>query len=96
MVKKDTIKYNNERVEKAEDENEIWKIVNDITNPKCDKKWILEEQGVTIEDDQEVAEVFNDFFITKIRDLKANIDQNKIEDPIITYLLTTYLLTYLL
>ena len=30
LVKNDTIKYNNERVEAAKDENEMWKIVKDI------------------------------------------------------------------
>ena len=83
MVKNDTIKYNDERVERAKDENEIWKIVNDNTNPKCEKKWSLEEDGEIVEDEQKVADVFNEFFIKKIRDLKENIDQNKVEDPLI-------------
>ena len=58
MVKNDTIKYNNERVEKAGDGNEIWKIVKDITSPKSDKQWVLIENGETLEDEKEIAEVF--------------------------------------
>ena len=33
-LKKDVRKFNNERVDKANDENEIWKVVNDISKPK--------------------------------------------------------------
>ena len=43
MVKNDSIQYNNVRVEKAEDENEIWKIVKDITNPNSETTWSLKE-----------------------------------------------------
>ena len=46
MIKNDTIKYNNERVEKAGDENEMWKIVKDIIAPKSDTKWSLIEEDV--------------------------------------------------
>ena len=28
------LNFNNARVEKAKDENEVWKIAKDITNPK--------------------------------------------------------------
>ena len=82
MVKSDTIKYNDERVEKACDENEIWRIVKEVTSPKNESKWTLIEEGKTINDEQEVAEIFNDFFINKISNIKDNIDQNRVEDPI--------------
>ena len=36
----------NERVEKAGDANEMWKIVKDITAPKSDTKWSLIEEDV--------------------------------------------------
>ena len=35
-----------------------------------------------IEDELEIAEIFNEYFINKNCDLKQNIDQNYIEDPI--------------
>ena len=82
MVKNDTIKYNDERVDKAANENEMWKIVKEVTSPKNDTKWSLIEDGKLIDDEIEVAEVFNDFFINKIKDIKTNIDSSKIEDPI--------------
>lgn len=83
LIKSDTIKYNNDRIEKAEDENEIWKIVNEVTNPKSESKWTLEENGEKVEDDLKIAEIFNEFFINKIKDIKDNIDQTKVEDPFI-------------
>ena len=55
--------------------------VKEITSPKNDKKWILIEEGVKIEEEHKVAKIFNDFFIKKISDLKDNIDQSKVEDP---------------
>ena len=81
LVKNDTIKYNNERIEKAGDENEIWKIVKEVTCPNGEKKWTLEENGESIEEESKISELFNDFFITKIQDIKANIDQTKVENP---------------
>ena len=35
-VRQDTIEFNEEKIEKAGDENELWKVVNDITNPKTE------------------------------------------------------------
>ena len=42
----------------------------------------LIEGGVTIEDDLEVAEIFNSFFVKKIETLKDNRDVSMIEDPL--------------
>ena len=81
QLKKDNININNERVKSADSENEIWKVVKDITNPKRDSNIVLVEDNKTIEDEREVAEIFNDFFIDKINLLKENIDQSKVEDP---------------
>ena len=33
-------------------------------------------------DSQVIANCFNDFFVTKIENLKSNIDKNLIEDPL--------------
>ena len=33
------------RVDKAENENEIWKIVSELAQPKAEKKWSLIEEG---------------------------------------------------
>ena len=81
-LKKDTRDHNNNRVDKANDENEIWKIVSDLNKPKANDGIILMENGVKIVKEDEVAEIFNEFFITKIQKLKDNIDPNYVEDPI--------------
>ena len=36
-IRKESKAYNNARVEKAKDENEIWKVVNDVINPNKEK-----------------------------------------------------------
>ena len=81
LVKSDTIKYNNTRVEQAKDENELWKIVKEITKPKEENKWSLKEENEIITDEADIAEIFNTFFIQKIQDIKENIDQSQAQDP---------------
>ena len=71
-------------MDKAGDEKEMWKIVNEIiTSPKSESTWRLNENGTIIEQESEIAEIFNSFFVDKIQDLKQNIDQNLLEDPLI-------------
>ena len=81
-VRQDTIEINEERIEKAGDENELWKIVNDITNPKAEASWKLEEEGRMIENEKEIADIFNDYFIEKIENLKRNINKEYVKDPL--------------
>ena len=66
LAKNETIKYNDERVEKANDENEMWRIIKDISNPKTEQKWSLKEGDDFIVDEMVIAETFNDFFIQKL------------------------------
>jgi hypothetical protein len=61
----------------------MWKVVKDITSSKSSSTISLVENGKKTEDEKEVAEVFNSFFVEKIQDLKNNIDQSKVEDPFI-------------
>ena len=82
MIKADVIKYNEERITKADDINEVWKVVSDIATPRVEAKMTLKENGKIIENESEVAEILNDFFITKIKDLKSSIDPQMKEDPI--------------
>ena len=81
-LKKDTIRNNNERIDKANDENEVWKIVKEISSPNRNNNIILNEDGIEITDGKEVAEIFNNFFIQKIEKLKDNIDISIVEDPL--------------
>ena len=61
-LKKDTINNNNERIDKANDENEVWKIVKEISNPNRNDNIILNEEGKEVTEEKEVAEIFNSFF----------------------------------
>ena len=36
-----------------------------------------------VSEEEEVAEIFNEFFVTKIKDLKSGIDPVLMEDPIV-------------
>ena len=65
LIKADVIKYNEERITKAEDSNEVWKIVNEIAKPRTATKLTLVEEGEQIEKEEDIAEIFNKFFITK-------------------------------
>ena len=47
----------------------------------AENEWSLKEEGEIITNETEIAEVFNEFFITEIQDLKGNIDPNGVEDP---------------
>ena len=81
-VRQDTIEFNDERIEKAGDENEIWKVVNDIIKPRSETKWKLEENGEEIEDEEKIADIFNDYFIEKIEKLKGNINKDYVKEPL--------------
>ena len=55
-----------------------------VLNPKKDAEWnISKEDGSEAHEDEEVAGLFNEFFIEKIELLKKNIDPNLIEDPLV-------------
>ena len=64
-LRKDNMNFNNERVKSAQDENEMWKVVKDITSPRSSATINLIEDGKIIEDEKEVADVFNSFFVEK-------------------------------
>ena len=81
-IRAESVKFNNERINKANSEKETWNIINDVTNPKNQTPWILKtEQGET-HDHSLIAETFNNYFNKKIVDLKNNIDPNLVEDPL--------------
>ena len=58
-LKKDTFQYNNDRIDKAQDENEVWKVVKEINNPNRNNNIILTENGEEVADEKVVAEIFN-------------------------------------
>ena len=53
-----------------------------MTNPKTDTKWKQKDNDREINNDREIAEVFNHYFKNKIEELKANIGQEYVRDPL--------------
>ena len=71
QIRKENIDFNNNRIENANSEGELWKIANEVMNPRGEVSWKIEKKsGKEITDDQEVAETFNEFFTDKIVQLK--------------------------
>ena len=48
LARQDSRDYNNKRIDSTKDENEAWKITNDIINPNKENNWSLK----TGEDDK--------------------------------------------
>ena len=80
QLKKDNMNFNSVTVKAANDENEMWKVVKEVTSPRSNSNITLIEGGVTIEDDLEVTELFDSFFAKKIETHKNNIDVSMVED----------------
>jgi hypothetical protein len=73
QIKKDTRQFNEERIGKAGDEKEIWKVVNEVIKPKEKNQWKLKEGEEVIEKEEEIANIFNNFFIEKSHYLRMEL-----------------------
>ena len=64
--------HNEKRIENANSDAELWRIASEVITPKKENEWSLkkEDESVTT-DHQEVANIFNNFFIQKVEDLKS-------------------------
>jgi hypothetical protein len=82
QIKKDTRQFYEERIDKAGDEKEVWKVVNEVIKPKEKIQWKLKEGEEVIEKEEEIAKIFNNFFIEKISLLKDGIDQKYVKEPL--------------
>ena len=82
QMRNDKIRMNGERIESAKDEKETWKIINEITNPQEKSAWKLVEDGVEVDDEQQIADKMNEFFVEKVAGLKKNIDKTMVKDPL--------------
>ena len=51
-------------------------------NPKKKNQWKLKEGEEVIEKEEEIANIFNNFFIEKISSLKDGIDQKYVKEPL--------------
>ena len=50
-IRRDKIQHNGERITKAKREDEVWKIINEVTKPREDKLWTLKEGEEEITDE---------------------------------------------
>ena len=61
----------------------MWKVVNDVLKPGKSSEWRLNLDNEITEDEEIIANAFNDFFIEKIVTLKEGINKNDIKDPLV-------------
>lgn len=82
QIRSDTLQQNGERISKAANEGESWKIVNEIIKPRSVNNITIHTAGGETNVESEVATALNNFFVEKINSLKANIDPNLVRDPL--------------
>ena len=82
QLRRDTLQQNGDRIERAGNEGETWRIINDIIKPRSSASLTVRTPEGEISDEEEIAEVFNQFFVNKINTLKANIDKSDQADPL--------------
>ena len=66
QIRKDNLDFNNNKIKEAKSEGELWRIANDVIKPNKQSTIKLRVNGNLIEEEQEVAEAFNDYFIEKV------------------------------
>ena len=50
--RQENIDFNNNRVNEAETEAELWKIANEVTNPKKQNEWAIELNGEIVKEEK--------------------------------------------
>ena len=55
---------NGKRIDEASNESEYWNVINDISKPKSETKWKLDDGICKTENEEEIAIRFNNFFFT--------------------------------
>jgi hypothetical protein len=81
QIRKENLDHNNNRVEEAKTESELWKITKEVTESKSENGWKININEVPTEDQSIIAETFNTYFIEKIENVKQNIDNEYKQDP---------------
>ena len=83
MMRTDSIKYNENRIEEARSPSEVWKISAEIVQPnKVAPPIILKENGSEICDSVAVANCLNRYFCEKPHILQSKIDPQSKMDPL--------------
>ena len=81
-IRKETVEFNNKRIEKANSEKEVWNVINEVNKPQNKNNWTLKTNSGETSDHETIAEEFNVYFKTKIETLKDNIDDKLKVDPL--------------
>ena len=81
-IRKVSLEFNQDRINKANDEKEIWNIVNEVSKPRRDSEWKIQTDSGITTDEKKIANTLNSYFITKIKDLKVGIDTKYNEGPL--------------
>ena len=82
QLRKDTLQRNGNRIDKADNEGKTWKIVNEIIKPRAPTTITIQTCTGDVTKEEDVAAVFNSYFVEKINTLKSNIDPGLIRDPL--------------
>jgi hypothetical protein len=61
---------------------DIWRAAKSITSPRTVTELKLKVGSDIIQEQSTVAEVFNDYFVTKVEDLIKKIDATNLPDPL--------------
>ena len=77
-IRKENYDHNNNRIDNAKDEQEVWKVTNDIINPNNENSWSININNVMTTDTCKIANAFNNFFAEKIIDLKESKHRSEI------------------
>ena len=81
LVKKEKMNWFNNRL-REQGQQEVWKIANEITKPrKKEEKIKVKVDDILTDNEMEVANGMNNFFITKVQKLSDGIDKTKAIPP---------------
>ena len=58
-IRSESRKFNNERIEKANNENEMWQVVNDVLKPRQGSEWRMNINVVITEDEEVILQISN-------------------------------------
>ena len=72
QLRKDAIQRNGDRIDRAANGSETWKIVNEILKPRSPSNITIRTPTGNVAAEDEVAEEFNQFFVQKAILLQIN------------------------
>ena len=73
QLRKENIDFNNNRVNEAKDDNEIWKIVKEVSNPNKSTEWSIKIGEETTTDEKVIAETFNKYIPFAIKCMNMSL-----------------------